>query len=203
MTATISKPVARVEKGIFLTEPVKLAGYQACLKPSKFGYSLSASIPASIEALLEEDRANCLKWAETKLTNPKRATLKPEPWIEDDETPGNLRVKFSWSDEVPVKPTFVDTEGTPISDVNLPLYSGSIVRLAFRQKAYLLKDGVTYGTSLKLVGCQVISCQNQNGFDSGDLSEEDISTMFGKTNGYKEREPNVTPITVTEEDIDF
>jgi hypothetical protein len=202
MTATISKPSCELKNGVFLTGPVQLSGYQACLKPSKFGFSLKASVPADIEPLLEEDRANALKWAESKLTNPKRAVCKPEPWVEDDEVQGNLLLKFSWSeDDSKPKPTFVDTEGKTITDLNVPLYSGSIVRLAFKQKAYLLKDGVTYGTTLKLAGVQVISCQNQNGFDSGDLSEEDISTMFGKTNGFKEREPNVTPIT--EEDDDF
>jgi hypothetical protein len=205
MTATVTKPIARFEKGLFLTEAVKLAGFQAALKPSKYGYSLSATVPNEIEDLLEEDRENCLKWAQSKLTNPKRSVCKPAPWIEDEENPGNLRLKFSWSDDdTKPKPVFVDSDSNPITDINLPLYSDAIVKLIFKQRAYILKDGVTYGTSLKLVGCQIISVNNKAGFDSGDLSEEDVASMFSSTAGYKENQPNVVPTPeVEDEDLDF
>ena len=63
-------------------QPVILEGYQAVLKPSKFGYSLSAIVEQSIVDTLEDDRVESLKWAETKLKNPKRSTLRPEPWEE-------------------------------------------------------------------------------------------------------------------------
>ena len=51
--------------------PVVLEGYQAILKPSKFGYSLSAIIDQKLVEVLEADRAETLKWAESKLKNPK------------------------------------------------------------------------------------------------------------------------------------
>ena len=35
-----------------------------------------------IVARLESDRSDTLKWAESKLKNPKRSVLKPEPWEE-------------------------------------------------------------------------------------------------------------------------
>ena len=57
----------------------------------------------------------------------------------------------------------VDSEGTPIVDENMPLYSGSKVKLGFFQKPYILKDGVTYGTSLKLVGVQVVELGGSTG----------------------------------------
>ena len=60
-------------------QPVVLDGYQAVMKPSKFGYSLSAIVDTTVVDALETDRAESLKWAETKLKNPKRSTLKPEP----------------------------------------------------------------------------------------------------------------------------
>ena len=60
-------------------EPVTLTGYQAVLKPSKFGYSLKAIVDSDLVDELETERADCLKWAESKLKNPKRATLKPTP----------------------------------------------------------------------------------------------------------------------------
>ena len=63
-------------------QPVVLEGYQAVLKPSKFGYSLAAIVDQSMADTLEDDRIESLKWAETKLKNPKRSTLKPEPWEE-------------------------------------------------------------------------------------------------------------------------
>jgi hypothetical protein len=129
-------------------QPVVLEGYQAVLKPSKFGYSLSAVVDQALVERLAEDRVESLKWAESKLKNPKRSTLKPEPWEEVSE--GAYKVKFSWNEET--KPPVVDTEGTPITDTELPLYSGSKVKLAFKQKPYILRDGVTYGSSLKLVG---------------------------------------------------
>ena len=178
-------------------QPVVLEGYQAVLKPSKFGYSLSAIIDQSVVDALEPDRVDNLKWAESKLKNPKRSVLKPEPW--EEVADGKYKVKFSYNDET--KPPIVDTEGTPITDESTPLYSGSKVKVAFYQKPYILKDGVTYGTSLKLVGVQVVSLSSSAGTDSGNLSSEDVAELFGNTKGYKATEPNVTPSV--DEEADF
>jgi len=72
-------------RNTFVTpEPVVLEGYQAVMTPSKFGYSLGALVDKSIIDALEEDRTESLKWAESKLKNPKRSVLKPEPWEEVD-----------------------------------------------------------------------------------------------------------------------
>ena len=181
-------------------EPVILEGYQAILKPSKFGYSLGALVDTTLIDKLEEDREETLKWAQSKLKNPKRSTLKPEPWEEVSD--GKYKVKFSWNEET--KPPVVDSEGTPITDENVPLYSGSKVKLAFRQKPYILRDGVTYGTSLKLVGIQVISINSSVGSDSGDLGETEVAALFGQTKGFKTSEPNVVPNEpVDVEDDDF
>jgi len=179
-------------------QPVVLEGYQAVLKPSKFGYSLAALVDQSMVDALEDDRVESLKWAETKLKNPKRSTLKPEPW--EEVTEGQYKVKFSWNEES--RPPVVDTEGTVIADDNTPLYAGSRVKLAFYQKPYILRDGVTYGTSLKLVGVQLVSLNTSAGVDTGDMSTEDVAALFGKTEGFKTSEPNVTP-TETVEDDDF
>ena len=179
-------------------QPVVLEGYQAVLKPSKFGYSLAALVDQSMVDVLEDDRVESLKWAESKLKNPKRSTLKPEPW--EEVTEGQYKVKFSWNEES--RPPVVDTEGTIISDDNTPMYAGSRVKLAFYQKPYILRDGVTYGTSLKLVGVQLVSLNTSAGVDTGDMSTEDVAALFGKTEGFKASEPNVTP-TETVEDEDF
>jgi hypothetical protein len=177
-------------------QPVVLEGYQAVLKPSKFGYSLSAIVDQDLVDRLEQDRADSIKWAESKLKNPKRSTLKPEPWEEVSD--GKYKVKFSWNEET--KPPVVDTEGTVITDANTPIYSGSTVKLAFRQKPYILRDGVTYGTSLKLVGIQVITVGSSAGVDTGDLGETEVAALFGQTKGFKAAEPNVTISDVVEDD---
>ncbi len=89
-------------------KPVTLEGFQAVLAPSKFGYSLSAIVDSDTVDKLETERADVLKWAESKLKNPKRSTLKPEPWEEVSE--GKYKIKFSWNEEN--RPPVVDTEGT-------------------------------------------------------------------------------------------
>ena len=178
--------------------PVVLEGYQAILKPSKFGYSLSALVDEKLIEVLEDDRKETLKWAESKLKNPKRSTLKPEPWEEVAE--GKYKVKFSWNEDQ--RPPVVDTEGTPVNDDSTPIYSGSTVKLAFKQKPYILRDGVTYGTSLKVVGIQIISVNGAAGVDAGDLDETEVAALFGQTKGYKVAEPNVTPNLSTNEQKD-
>jgi hypothetical protein len=180
-------------------QPVVLDGYQAVMKPSKFGYSLSAIVDTTLVEKLEADRAETLKWAESKLKNPKRSTLKPEPW--EEVADNQYKVKFSWNEDT--RPPVVDTEGTPITDDSTPIYSGSKVKLAFRQKPYILKDGVTYGTSLKLVGIQVVAINGSAGIDAGDLDQTEVAALFGQTSGYKTSEPNVTPAVTEDTDDDF
>ena len=181
-------------------DPVTLAGYQAVLKPSKYGYSLGAIVGQDVVDLLEEERINILKWAESKLKNPKRSTLRPEPWEEVEE--GKFIIKFSWAEDK--RPPVVDTEGTPITNVDTPVYEGSKVKLGFHQKPYILRDGVTYGTSLKLSGVQIVSIQTGAGIDSGDLDEDGVAELFGKTSGFKADDPNVSAVTQeVEPDDDF
>ena len=180
-------------------EPVVLEGFQAVLKPSQYGYSLKAVVDKKLIDDLEEERVDALKWAESKLKKPaNRCVLRPEPW--EEVAKGKYIVKFSWNEEK--KPPVVDTEGTPITDENTPVYEGSLVKLGFVQKPYLLKDGVTYGTSLKLAGVQIVSLNSGAGVDSGDLDQAAIADLFGTCNGYKANDPNVTitPTSPTEDD---
>ena len=177
-------------------EPVVLEGYQAVLKPSKFGYSLGAIVDGKMIEVLEQDRVEGLKWCQSKLANPKRSVLKPEPWEEVGDN--QYKVKFSWNEEN--RPPVVDTEGTPITDEDIPLYSGSKVKLAFRQRPYVLKDKTTYGTSLKLAGIQVVALNTGAAIDTGDLDETEVAALFGQTKGFKQAEPNVTAIPTSEED---
>ena len=184
-------------KNVHVTDEVTLEGFQAILEPGKFGYSLSAVVSEDLADKLENERAEVLRWAESKLKNPKRATLKPTPWEEVSD--GKYKIKFSWGEDK--RPPVVDTEGSPVTDKKTPLYAGSTVKLGFFQKPYILRDGVTYGSSLKLVGVQVVSVKSDGaGVDSGDLDESQVADLFGKTKGFKSDTP---PPTQEVEDEDF
>ena len=65
-----------------------------------------------------------------------------------------------------------------------------------------MKDGVTYGTSLKLSGVQVISVKSGAGIDSGDLDEGEVAELFGTCKGFKTHEPNVSAAPAEEVDDD-
>ena len=176
-----------MSRNVHVTDQVSLEGYQAILEPGKFGYSLSAVVSKDLVDKLESERTDVLKWAESKLKNPKRSTLKPTPWEEVADR--KYKLKFSWNEEK--RPPVVDSEGTPVTDTKTPLYGGSTVKLGFYQKPYILRDGVTYGSSLKLVGVQVVSVKGDAGVDTGDLDATEVAELFGTTSGFKASDPNV------------
>ena len=185
-------------------EPVVLDGFQAILKPGEWGHKLQALVPKALISTLEEEREGCLEWARSKAKNPKRVTVKPEPWEELDN--GMYQIKFSWKDGDKIVPTVVDTEGTLIADKETPVYSGSRVKIAFIQKPYLLPAG-DIGTSVKLKSVQIVSIQAGAGIsDSGNVTAEEAADLFGKTEGFKASDPapqgDTTPGS-DEEDEDF
>ena len=152
---------------------------------------------------LEEERESALEWARSKAKNPKRVTVKPEPWEELDNQKGTYHLRFSWRDGDKIIPVVVDTEGTQIKDTDTPVYSGSKVKLAFFQKPYVLPSG-DIGTSLKLKAVQVVSLNSGAGVvDNGDMTAEDASELFGKSNGFKVDDPNVDAAPCSVEEDDF
>ena len=189
-------------KNVHVTNEVQLEGFQAILEPGKFGYSLAAVVSEDIIDALETEREALLGWAQSKLKNPKRATLKPTPW--EEVADGKYKIKFSWGEDK--RPGVVDTEGTPVTDKKTPLYGGSTVKLGFFQKPYILKDGVTYGSSLKLLGVQVVSIKEGAGVDTDTMDEADVADLFGKTDGFKavsQSQPVTAPVPDDEEEEDF
>ena len=183
-------------KNTHVTDVVTLEGFQAILEPGKFGYSLSAVVGDELIDELETERSEVLKWAESKLKNPKRATLKPTPW--EEVAKGKHKIKFSWGEDK--RPPVVDTEGSPVTDNKTPLYGGSTVKLGFYQKPYILRDGITYGSSLKLVGVQVVELNSSAaGTDSGDLDETQVADLFGKTKGFKATAQETTDVEPEED----
>lgn len=184
-------------------EPVVLEGFQAVLKPGDWGYKLSVLMDKSIVEQLETERESALEWARSKAKNPKRVSVKPEPWEELENRPGTYQVRFSWKDGDKFVPVIVDTEGTTIEDKETPIYSGSQVKVAFFQKPYVLPTG-DIGTSLKLKAIQLISLNTGAGVvDDGDMTPEAATELFGTTKGFKVAEPNPGADESTDEDEDF
>ena len=189
-------------KNVHVTDEIKLEGFQAILEPGKFGYSLSAVVDEKVIDALETERTALLGWAESKLKNPKRATLKPTPW--EEVADGKYKIKFSWGEDR--RPGVVDTEGTPVTDKKTPLYGGSTVKLGFFQKPYILRDGVTYGSSLKLLGVQIVAVGEGAAVDTDSMDEADVADMFGKTEGFVATATGRNPETETideQEEEDF
>ena len=184
-------------------EPVTLDGFQAVLKPGEWGYKLSALVQEELISTLEEERESALEWARSKAKNAKRVTVKPEPWEELDNQKGTYHLRFSWRDGDKIIPVVVDTEGTQIKDIDTPVYSGSKVKLAFFQKPYVLPSG-DIGTSLKLKAVQIVSLNSGAGVvDTGDMSADQASDLFGKTTGFKVEEPNIDAAPCSVEEDDF
>ena len=184
-------------------QPVTLDGFQAILKAGEWGYKLSALVKGDLIKDLEEERESALEWARSKAKNPKRVTVKPEPWEELDNQKGTYHLRFSWRDGDKIIPVVVDTEGTQIKDTDTPVYSGSKVKLAFFQKPYVLPSG-DIGTSLKLKAVQIVSLNSGAGVvDTGDMSADQASDLFGKTTGFKVEEPNIDAAPCSVEEDDF
>ena len=186
-------------------DPVTLDGFQAILKPGEWGYKLSALVKGDLITKLEEERESALEWARSKSKNPKRVTVKPEPWEELDNQQGAYHIRFSWRDGDKLIPVIVDTEGTAIKDTDTPIYSGSKVKLALFQKPYVLPTG-DIGTSLKLKAVQLVSLNSGAGVvDNGDMTADQAADLFGKTQGFKVEDPNVeaagTPSSVEDDDF--
>ena len=186
-------------------DPVTLDGFQAILKPGEWGYKLSALVKGDLITKLEEERESALEWARSKSKNPKRVTVKPEPWEELDNQQGAYHIRFSGRDGDKLIPVIVDTEGTAIKDTDTPIYSGSKVKLAFFQKPYVLPTG-DIGTSLKLKAVQLVSLNSGAGVvDNGDMTADQAADLFGKTQGFKVEDPNVeaagTPSSVEDDDF--
>ena len=58
-----------------------------------------------------------------------------------------------------------------------------------------------------MVGVQVVSVKSAAGVDSGDLDDDAVAELFGKTQGFKTSDPNVVsaeePATEDDDNVDF
>lgn len=149
-----------------------------------FAYKFDA---ATLEQA-EKDREELLKWAKSKATG--RVQEAMTPW--DDE--GLCKYTYGAGDgsrKGKPEPIFVDSDGEVIDrNVLKDVRRGTKVRLIVQQKPYSM--GPNVGTSLRVLGVQIIELATGNGaVDSGDLSVDDVAALFGKADGYKASEPAV------------
>ena len=149
-----------------------------------FAYKFDA---ATLEQA-EKDREELLKWAKSKATG--RVQEAMTPW--DDE--GLCKYTYGAGDgsrKGKPEPIFVDSDGEVIDrNVLKDVRRGTKVRLIVQQKPYSM--GPNIGTSLRVLGVQIIELATGNGaVDSGDLSVDDVAALFGKADGYKASEPAV------------
>ena len=146
-------------------------------------------VPSDVLPQMEKDRDELLAWAKTKVTG--RVTTNLPKWDEEG------LVKFSYGGETGRKePIFVDTEGQAIDrGILKDLRKGTKVRLIVQQSPYTKP---AMGTTLKVLGVQIVELVTGNGaVDSGDLSVEDVASLFGTTDGFKADAPAVRPAEET------
>ena len=172
------------------TFPTTLSGFINVYEDSgKFNNRTFAyTIPADTLEKIENDRVELLKWARSKSSGRVQEALTT--W---DEA-GVAKYTYGEGDgsrKAKPEPVFVDTDGKPIErDVLRDVRAGTKVRLIVDQKPYAM--GPNIGTSLKVVGVQIVELVTGNGaVDSGNLSVEDVAALFGSVDGFKADDPVV------------
>ena len=132
-----------------------------------------------------KDREELLDWARTNVENPKRIAWNPVTWEER-----GLVMFLLAGDSGRVLPGFVESAGDVIPLAVLKSVSrGTKVKIACQQTPYTKP---AMGTTIKVIGVQVIELATINGaVDSGNLSVEDVASLFGKTEGFKADSPQV------------
>lgn len=160
------------------------------------------TIPAKQLEQIEVDREELLEWAKSKASG--RVQVAMTPW--DDK--GVCKYTYGEGDgsrKPRPEPVFVDTSGDPIDKATLlGIRKGTKVNLIVDQRPYAV--GPNVGTSMKVVGVQVVELVSGNGtVDSGDMSVEDVAAMFGSVEGFKADSPAVRPVAVaaSEDSYDF
>jgi hypothetical protein len=97
---------------------------------------------------------------------------------------------------------FVDSAGDPVEQSVLrDVRKGTKVRLIVQQSPYTKPS---LGTTLKVLGVQIIELVTGSGaIDSGTLSPEDVSSIFGEVKGYRASSPAVRRVESEEDSYDF
>lgn len=159
-----------------------LDGYINVGEPSgKFNSCcFSFRLPQDVLEQAEADREELLAWAKTKVTG--RVNTNLPKW--DDE--GLVKISYGGDTGRPA-PVFIDAEGSVLDDaVRASIRKGTKVRLIVDQKPYTKPS---LGTTLKVLGVQVIQLVSGGVTDSGELTEEDVVALFAQEPGFKQSAP--------------
>lgn len=149
--------------------------------------SFSFTIPPADLEKIEADRAELISWIKSK--DNKRLPEGLPKW--DD----NGVVKYSYgqgdgSYKPKPEPVIVDTDGNPVSkEVLRSIREGTKVNIIIQQKPFAVGS---FNTSIRVIGIQIVELVTSDGaVDSGDLSVEDVASLFGSVAGFKADEPAV------------
>lgn len=145
---------------------------------------LSLRIPSDTLEAMEADREEALAWAKTKLSNPNRCEVAIPKWDED----GLVKYSYGGEGDNKPKPLFIDAEGAILSDeVRASIRKGTKARVIVNQVGYPYGNKV--GTKFVLLGVQVLELNSGAVADSGELSEDEIISLFQKSAGFKQSAP--------------
>lgn len=145
----------------------------------------SFKIPKNVLGKVEEDYEELMEWAKSKVANPNRVTISARKWDEE----GLVKYSFGGDTNRPDL-VFVDTEGTILDKPTRgSIRKGTKVRIICDQKPYTKPN---LGTTIKVLGIQVVELVAGEVSDSGELSSEDVVAMFSETPvaGFKASSPS-------------
>ena len=147
--------------------------------------SFSFQIPPDVLEEVEADYEALIEWAKSKVPNPNRVTINRRLWDED----GTVKYGFGGESNRP-DIVFIDTEGQILDKATRSsIRRGTKVRIICDQKPYTKPN---LGTTLKVLGVQVIELVAGSVADSGEMTTDDVISMFSSTpvTGFKASSPS-------------
>ena len=130
-------------------------------------------MPANVLEQVEKDYVGLMDWVKSKVPNPNRVTIAALKWDEE----GLVKYSFGGDTNRPDL-IFVDTEGSILDkSTRGSIRKGTKVRIICDQKPYTKPN---LGTTIKVLGVQVVELVAGEVADSGNLSPDDVVAMFGK-----------------------
>lgn len=164
-----------------------LEGFINCGEPAgKYNnMCFSFKLPSDVLEKVEDDYEALMDWAKSKVPNPNRVTIAARKWDED----GLVKYSFGGDTNRPDL-VFIDTEGQILDKpTRRSIRKGTKARIICDQKPYT-KPSV--GTTIKVLGIQIVELVAGSVSDSGELTTEDIVSMFAEepVSGFKTNSPS-------------
>lgn len=175
-----------------------LEGYINALRPGGQydNCTISFKIPPAELTEFDECFEKCIAYGVKTLKAKKISDRKIEKSVPKWEENGLVKYNYAGDKQPPMFP-WVDAKGEPI-DRGISIWKGTVVRLIIDLKPYIYGNKV--GCSFKVRGAQIIKLVSSGGgSDSGDLSDEEVTTLFGEVEGFSQDDPNFNPPDPDEE----